>query len=196
MPHPPWTHRSHTKFCACDLQMSAKHTCSCINVTHVTLRYADEYEHKEMTPKEIIESPLHFIFLYDTGKYLNYVTKWNLPLILTHSMVTLIPVHFSRLWWCLQTCTQRNSSTLNVDTLAINITTLKFSRNFPTLITPNFIFRAYPTTSPIFADMIESLQTTSRCNAYVIFVSGIFGMNLKSYLEEHVVSAFLFLLRS
>lgn len=181
-----------------------QNTCSCINVTHVTLRYVDEYEYKEMTPRETIESPLHFIFLSDTGKYLNYVTKSNLPLILTHSMVTLIPVHFSRRWWCLQTCIQRNSWTLNVDTLAINITILKFSRNFPTLITPfyqkqkktlitpNFIFRAYPTTSPTFAHMIESLQIPSRCNAYVIFVSGIFGMNLKSYLEEHVVSAILF----
>lgn len=169
-----------------------QNTCSCINVPHVTLRYVDVYEYKEMTPKEIIESPLHFIFLYDTGKYLNYFTKSNLPLILTHSMDTLIPLHFSRRWWCLQTCIQRNSWTLNVDTLAINITILKFSRNFPTLITPNFIVRAYPITSPTFAHMIESLQTTTRCNAYVIFVSGIFGMNLKSYLEEHVVSAILF----
>lgn len=72
MPHPPWTRHSHTEFYACDVQMSAKHRCSCINVTHVTLRYVDEYEYKEMTPKEIIESTLHFIFLYDTGKYLNY----------------------------------------------------------------------------------------------------------------------------
>lgn len=39
--------------------------------------------------------------------------------------------------------------------------------------------------------MIVSAQTSSQYHAFVIFVSGIFGMNLKSYLEEHVVSAIL-----